>query len=269
MKKISSCFFVIIALLLTFVSCATLQSEPTLFAEWKRTEGTHYETYIFTEDGRYVYESDDFSEFGFFEADDSTISGDIDFDYVLDGKTLILDGEVFNRVSKKAVNNSSQVAGVWENDDYIIGLAKDGYAISSGRYFNNGNWDADPNNGELTIDGDYNDYLIINNTLYLEGLDFVRDYDFMKFKKVSSGGNNKTSVPILCSQPWYYANDTGTDGTVYIFYSNGNFDAFEVVNNQQGASFNGTYYLENNIIHLGNGNSLIFAYIDDTPFGYD
>ena len=257
----------------TLVSCASISSEPTVVGQWTRKEDGAILNYFFTEDGYCAIEyiEKDYSDytFGQYEIDGDTIYGDlgpIKFEYVEKG--INFDGEFFKRVGK-AVNNSEKIAGVWTNDEYSLGIATDGLIISQGRYMNCNTWEA--YNNEITAAGKTSDYVIINSNLYIDCFKFLGSREVIKLQRKSSLGSNKSTTSILCSKgPWFYYNPSQSDsGTVYSFSLNGHFEAYSIEYGQPTKSFNGSYTFEDNRVHLSNGNTLIFGFIDETPFGYN
>ncbi|MCQ2412433.1 MAG: hypothetical protein MJ057_05705 [Sphaerochaetaceae bacterium] len=269
--------FALVALVLCLLtSCMTiLETEPTIIGGWSATEGDCTRNLYFTEDGYYVIEDvldgTVYSTFGMYEAFGTSlyVDGDYDCDFVLDGRTLILGETSFRRTTKKAQNNSDKLAGVWENDYYIIGFATDGLVVSQGSYMNCGTYELDGN--WVETNGYSDEYLIVNNNLYLKGFHFVKDYDSIRLVRKSSGGKNKTGMDILCNNgPWFYQ-DLGSydlSGVVYSFSNSGSFQGTDYLNGNAGSTKHGTFTLDGNRIRLSTGGILIFAYIDSTPFGY-
>lgn len=261
-------------LILTLVSCATMTGEPTVVGQWTRKDAEGTVNYFFTEDGYCLaeYKCDDYSEyeFGEYTIDGNVISGSIGtFPFEFVEKGLTLNGVFYKRASRKAVNNSDKLAGVWTNDDYSLGIASDGLIISQGRYMNCNSWNAE--NNRITASDKTSDYIIINNNLYIENFRFLGSKEIIKLERKSSSGDDKSTLSTLCTKgPWFYQvlGRSDVTGTLYDFSLNGTFLAFEIENGRQVSSFSGTFTFENNRIKLSNGNSLIFGYIDETPFGY-
>ncbi len=273
MKKfLISCMSAI--LLLTLVSCATMYGEPTVVGQWTRKENGETVNYYFTEDGYCLaeYIGTDYSdyEFGEYEINGNIISGAIGtFPFEFTEKGIAFNGVNYRRASRKAVNNSNNPQGVWTNDDYSLGIASDGLIISMGRYMNCSEWEAE--NNSITAAKKSSDYIIINNHLFIDSFRFLGSKDIIKLTRNSSGGINKSNLTTLCTKgPWFYRILDRADiaGNIYSFSLNGTFVGYTIENGQQVSSFSGTYTFEDNRIHLSNGNTLIFGYIDETPFGY-
>lgn len=276
MKRITLTLLPIL-LLAILTSCASLMgsAEPTLVGGWKTEDEGYKMTRYFTEDGIYVFEEENgdyyYYDFGFYEADGESLylDGYYENDYIFEGKTLVLGDETYRRTTRKATNNSDKLPGVWENDYYILGLATDGLVVSQGAYMNCKEYKAEENT--ITINGSETEYLVLNSNLYLRNFNFLKTRETIKLHRKSSGGVNKTGMNILCGNgPWFYQNSgsAGLTGTLYSFSFNGQFRGTEYHDGNPGKTTTGTFTLDGNTIHLSTGGVLIFAYIDETPFGY-
>lgn len=267
-----------LVLLIAFLSsCVTLggDTEPTLVGGWKTTDEGYTLTRYFTEDGIYVVEEEangySSYDFGFYEADGESLylDGWFENNYCFDGKTLVLGGEEYHKTTRRAVDNSDRIAGVWENDRYILGLATDGLIVSQGAYMNCREYTAEK--GILRANGSQAEYLVLNNSLYLRSFNFIKTRETIKLTRKSSSGTNKTGMNILCNNgPWFYQNSgaSGMTGTLYYFSFSGSFQGIDYQDGVPGRTRTGTFTLEGNRIHLSTGGTLVFAYIDETPFGY-
>lgn len=270
LKKVS--LFAVVLLLA--VSTVFALDVKQITGSWRyKDEDTVY-TKIFTSDGHYVFEEEgeygDYYEFGEFEIDGNILETDYcDFEISMDKKNLIIDGETYKRVLYKATSSNSKIAGVWTNDYYTLGLAKDGLAISMGAYSNIGDYKVE--DGEIEIDGYESDYIIVNDYLYIEDFDFLNEYYTIKLKRQSSSyGTNQTSKANLCKQSWFFQNTNATDqtGTNYTFKTTGSFVGENYSNGQKTGDSKGTYTMDGSRIHLSTGEFIGFAIIDGTAIGY-
>lgn len=270
-KKAISCLFVLL-FVLSGVFAASTQS---LVGTWTYKDDSCKYTKIFTKDGIYVFEEDDdfgtYYYFGNYTVNGNTIETEYeDLDFSFNQSKLIIDDIEYKKTSSRAINSSSKIAGVWTNDGYILGLAKDGLAISQGLYMNIGQYSI--SNNEITIDDNVSPYVVVNDCLYIEDFEFLDCYQTIKLQREkSSFGTNKTSKTNLVDKgPWFYQNSNAIDmsGVSYTFKSNGTFKGERYVNDNKTDEFKGTYTFENNRIKLDNGSLLTFAIIDDIPIGY-
>lgn len=250
-------------------------SAPSIVGTWEFTgEEGYKEIYSFTQDGYFVNEihSEDWDDyyFGEYTFDGKEVDlGYTSYDVVLEKKALTLDDMTFKRTANKAANNTSRIAGVWENDYYTIGFTRDGLAISMGYYANIDHYKTD--NGTILIDGEESEYIIIGNNLYIDGFDFIDEYYPVKFTRKTSTGTNTFNKSVLTQNSvWTFGSSDIYDPatTELSFTSGGKYTGKRTFSSGVTSSLSGTYTIEGSEIRLSSGDFVAIAIIDDIPIGY-
>ncbi len=284
MKK--SLILLALALLVTLVlsSCASLASgTPTVVGGWKMKGEGYTETLWFTDTGRYVceYEEEDYIdieihdyEYIFFANSEPVLYLDDErvWDFSITGKTMVLDGNEYKRITRSAKDNSSGIRGTWKGEYFKMAFISNGTFIFDGQYKNNGQYRL--KDGELHLDDDYElDYLIVNNTLYLENDFRFSSSDYLKFERTSSAGTNSATLSFVITYgPWTYVSEDHDYEYVYAIYPSGRYEAVKhsYLTGTSSDVYSGTYKFENIYIYLSGGlnRTLTIAYVDEVLFGY-
>lgn len=284
MKK--SLILLALALLVTLVlsSCASLVSgTPTVVGGWKMKGEGYTETLWFTDTGRYVceYEEEDYIDIEIHDYEfvsyiddepDLYIDEERAWDFSIEGNILFLDGNEYKRISRSAKDNSSRIRGTWKGDGFKVAFISNGTFIFDGYYKNYGQYKL--KDGELHLDDDYElDYLIVNNTLYLENDFRITSSDYLKFERTSSEGINSASLSFIITYgPWTYISENQDYEFVYTIYPGGRYEAVKhsYLTGTTSNVYSGTYRFENICISLSGGlnRTLTLAYVDKVLFGY-
>lgn len=288
MKK---AFVLIIAVLLVVFalsSCATSSSgTPTVVGGWKYVGEDYTEILWFTDTGRYVceYIEDDYTDIDIYDYEyvqdievdetnpsmDLYIDGYYERDFFIEGNILHLDGYDYKRFTKTAKDNSSKIKGTWKCDLFKMAFISNGTFICDGYYKNNGIYRIEDE--RLLLNSNYDlDYLIINNTLYLEDAFDVSYSYYLKFERTSSAGVNSSNLSFVINySPWTYVSDDGDYAYIYAIYQNGRYNAVrQSYLTGSTESYSGTYIFDNIYIYLSGdlNRTLTIAYVDDVLFGY-
>ncbi|MCR5761434.1 MAG: hypothetical protein K6F82_05525 [Sphaerochaetaceae bacterium] len=289
MKKLTIVLSVALLIILALSSCSsTSSSAPTVVGGWKLTGEDYSETVWFTDRGKYVCEYnegdyvdidvDDY-EYRYEVAEDGTvlsqdlyIDGYLVRDFVLDGNTLLMNDYTYKRFTRSAKDNSAKIKGTWSGDYFNMGFISNGTFIFGGGYRYCGDYVIE--DGELELDDYYDlDYVIVNNTLYLEDDFYFSNSDYLKFERNSSAGSNTASLSYIISNgPWSYVPDDGSYTYVYAFKSNGTYYAerYNLISGAKTGSYSGNYTHENIYLYLTGDlyETLTLANVDGKLFGY-
>lgn len=289
MKKLSIIVTVALLVVLALSSCASTSSgTPTVVGGWKVTGKDYTETVWFTDSGKYVceYNEGDYLdislmdyEFDYEVAEDGTVlSQDLyidDYlvgDFVLDGNTLLMNGDTYKRFTRSAKDNSAKIKGTWTGEYFDMGFISNGTFIFGGGYRYCGDYLIE--DGELELDDYYDlDYVIVNNTLYLEDDFYFSPSYYMKFERNSSAGSNTASLSYIISNgPWSYIADDESFAYIYAFSSNGTYAAerYDLETGAKTGSYSGKYSHENIYLYLTGDldETLTLANVDGKLFGY-
>ncbi|MCR4676027.1 MAG: hypothetical protein K5634_02215 [Sphaerochaetaceae bacterium] len=289
MKKTLILFTVILLAALVLSSCASTSSgTPTVTGGWKLKGSGYTETLWFTDSGKYVYEyeEEDYLSINVMDYDyryevseDGKVTGQQLFidgyqteDFRLDGNTLVLNGETYSRTTRTAKDNSPKIKGTWTGDYFNMAFISNGTFIFGGGYRYCGDYIAE--NGELKLNDYYGpDYVIVNNTLYLEDEFYFSDSQYLKFERNSSAGKNAASLSFIISNgPWTYVSEDESYAYVYSFSKNGTYKAesYSLITEAKTGSYSGTYTHDNIYLYLSGDldETLTLASVDGKLFGY-